>query len=80
VTDVIRAAVQATSTRPGLLANVPAEFRSDRHLVAYGRERLADEDLVGERAVDLRGVEVCDAALERGADEANPSCRSLAGP
>ena len=35
---------------------VEAEFRRDHNLVADGLERLADELLVGERAVELGGV------------------------
>jgi len=83
VTDVIRTAVEATATRPGLLIDVPAELRSNRHLVAHGCEGVADEHLVGERAVDLRGVEVSDTALDRGSDDPDPflpiGCRTVDG-
>ena len=41
-----------------------AELGRDHDLVADRFERLADELLVGERAVDLRGVEEGDAALD----------------
>ena len=51
------------------VVEVEAELRRDHDLVADRRERLADELLVRERAVDLRGVEERDAALDRRADE-----------
>ena len=46
-----------------------AELGGDHHLVAERRERLADQFLVGERAVDLGGVEEGDAALDGRADQ-----------
>jgi hypothetical protein len=45
-----------------------AELRGDLHLAAEGREGLAHELLVRERAVDFRGVEERDAVLDGGAD------------
>ena len=64
---VLGAAVEAA----GLTARseVEAELGRDHDLVADGLERLADELFVGERAVDLRGVEEGDAALDGGADQ-----------
>src|SRR5581483_6403742 len=46
-----------------------AELRRDHDPVADRLERFADELLVVERAVDLRGVEERDAALDRGPDQ-----------
>ena len=50
---------------------VEAELRRDHDLVADGLERLADELLVRERPVHLRGVEEGDPAFDRGADQAD---------
>ncbi len=59
--------------RPRLRArrriDVEAELGGDHDLVAERRQRLADEFLVGERAVDLGGVEEGDAALDGRADQ-----------
>ena len=59
--------------RPPLLArlriDVEAELGGDHHLVAEGRERLAHQLLVRERAVDLGGVEEGDAALDGRPDQ-----------
>ena len=44
-----------------------------------GPERLADHLLVGERAIDLGGVEEGHAALDRGADQARRPPPSTAG-
>ena len=63
--DRLRPAVER---RPPRL-EVEAELGRDHDLVANGLERLADELLVGERAVHLRGVEERDAALDRRADQ-----------
>ena len=54
---------------PGV-ASVDAarELRRDHVLVAMARDRPADELLVGQRAVELRGVEEVDAELERALD------------
>ena len=52
--------------------DVEAELGGDHHLVAEGREGLADELLVGERAVDLGGVEEGDAALDGRPDQRDP--------
>ena len=44
--------------------DVESELGGDDDLVAERSERLADEFLVGERAIDLGGVEEGDAALD----------------
>ena len=77
--DVLGPAVQAGSA--DRWPNFEAELGGDHDLVAERRERLADQLLVGERAVDLGGVEEGDAALDGGADQRDrlPACRS-AGP
>ena len=46
-----------------------AELGGDHDLVADRGERLADEGLVGERPVDLGGVEERDAEVDRFADD-----------
>ena len=65
--NVLRPAVE-----PGLLSilvPLEGELGGDHDLSAERRECLAEELLVPERAVRLRGVEECDAALDGGADE-----------
>ena len=64
--DVLGAAVQA-----GGAAAVEGEpeLGGDHDLVADRSQRLADELLVGERPVDLGGVEEGDAEVDGGADE-----------
>ena len=52
-----------------VLVEGEAELGGDDDLVADRLERLADELLVVERAVDLGGVEEGDAAVDRGAQE-----------
>jgi hypothetical protein len=47
----------------------PAELRRDDDAVADRRERLAEQFLVHERAVHLRGVEERDTAIDGGTDE-----------
>ena len=65
--DVLGPAVEppalavALESKPNLVAIT--------HPVADGRERLADQLLVGERTVDLGGVEEGDAAVDGRADE-----------
>ena len=65
--DVLRPAVQARRTlhpaRIGVGAKVEPEFGGDHHPVAEGSEGFAHEFFVQERAVDLGGVEECDAAF-----------------
>ena len=70
--DVIGPAVQATGALSGLRVDVPAELGRNRHVHANGRNRFADETLVGKWAVDFGRIEVGDAPLERGADETAP--------
>ena len=48
---------------------VEAELRRDHNLVADGLERLADELLVGERAVELGGVKERNAAIDGRPDQ-----------
>ena len=62
-------------SRPACLPSridVEAELGGDHDLVAHRLQRLADDLLVGERAVDLGGVEEGDAALDRRADQRDP--------
>ncbi len=66
--DVFGPAVQAT-LGAGLGIEVEAELAGDDHLVAHRLQRFADQPLVGERAIDLGGVEEGDATLGRGADQ-----------
>src|SRR4051794_41904079 len=63
--DPRRAAVEAAATA----LEVEAELGRDHDLVADRFERLADQLLVRERPVDLRGVEEADAALDRRPDQ-----------
>src|SRR5262249_27250162 len=62
--DVCGPTIQAT-----LASEIEAEFGGDRHLVTNGGEGFAHQFFVGERAVDLRGVEESHAALDGRADE-----------
>ena len=56
-------------------------FVAMTHLIAERRQRLADQLLVRERTVGLRGVEERDAALEGGADQRDHlPAFSVAGP
>ena len=56
---------------PSVARQLEAELGGDHHLVADRLQRLADQLLVGERAIDLGGVEEGHAALESGADQAD---------
>src|SRR3989441_6538859 len=67
--DVRGPAVQAGPVRFALERGPEAELGGDRHAPAEGNERLAQELFVRERAVDLGGVEECDAAFDRRADQ-----------
>ena len=67
--DVGRAAVQVAWAAAGVRDH--AELRGQHHLVAAALERLADEFLVGVRAVDLGGVDERDAEVERAVDGAD---------
>ena len=51
-----------------LLVDLEAELRADQRLVANRLQRLADQLLVHERTVALRGVEEGDATIDGGAD------------
>jgi hypothetical protein len=62
--DVLRPAVEA---REG--GEVEAELRGDHHLIPEGSKRFANEFLIGERAVDLGGVEEGDPAFEGRPDD-----------
>jgi hypothetical protein len=50
---------------------IEAELGGDDHLAAEGLQRLADEALIGEGAVDFGSVEEGDATLDRRADQAD---------
>jgi hypothetical protein len=67
--DVRRAAVE----HPGAAAEVrdEAELRRQHDLVAAGRDGPADEVLVRVGAVDLGGVDMADAQVERPVDGAD---------
>ena len=72
--DRARGGCRARPVRRAL--QVEPELRRDHDLVADRLERLADELLVGERAVDLGGVEERDAAVDGGCGSArsSPAC------
>ena len=53
----------------GLEIDVEAEFGRDHHLVADRTQSFANHLFIGERPVDLRGVEESNAPFNRGADE-----------
>jgi len=60
--DVLRPAVQdrpAPLHRPGIDAGIEPELGGDDHPVAQRCERLTDQFLVGERAVNLCRIEKC---------------------
>ena len=69
--DMLRAAVQAVLLA-GLWINIEAELGGDHHLIAHRRQRLAHHLFIGERAIDLGGVEEGDAAFRRRADQGDP--------
>lgn len=69
VADVLRPAVHALV--PGRAGDVDAEFGGDHHLITDRLQCLADDLLILERPIDLRGVEESDAALECRADQAD---------
>ena len=62
------------------IAVLEAELGGDHHLVAERRKRLAEQFLIGERAIGFRRVEEGDATFEGGADELMAACFSVAGP
>ena len=57
-----------------------AELGRDHHLIANGRERFADELLVGERTVRLGGVEERDAAVDGRSNDRDAVLAVAAGP
>ena len=59
----------AVHSRHLAVDDVEAELGGDHHPVADRPQRLADDLLVGEGAVDFRRVEEGDAALRRVADQ-----------
>ena len=68
--DVLRPAVHARRSRPMIAAaQIEPELRGDHHFAAEGRQRLAHELFVDERAVDLGGVEERDAAFHGGVEK-----------
>jgi hypothetical protein len=81
--DVLRPAVQARPLHPGgdrSGTEVEPEFGGDHHLLAEGSEGFAHQLFVQERAVDLGGVEECDAAFHGCPEREVISCLSLGGP
>ena len=67
--DVLRPAVEADHPGPPSGSSAKPNFVAMTTLPAEGRERLADELFVRERAVDLGGVEERDAALDGRPDQ-----------
>ena len=66
--DVLRTAVEATLCPVfGSMSN--AELGGDHDSLAEGGKRFATKFLVGERAVDFRGVKQRDAALDGRTDQ-----------
>ena len=80
--STLRLIVSGRLSRPPRLPalEVEAELRRDHDLIADGLERFADQLLVGERPIDLRGVEERHAALDRRPEHAIISRRSGSGP
>jgi hypothetical protein len=68
-TDIRRATVDDARAAAGVRDE--AELRRQHHTVAAVLDGPADEFLVGERTVDLGGVEVGDAEVQRSVDGAN---------
>ena len=69
--DVVGAAVEARAALARVGIDVPAELGGDHHLVAHGRQRVADQFLVGKGAVGFGGIEQGHPALVRTADDAD---------
>ena len=71
------AAVGAPGAAASVGIDIEAELGGDDDLAAEGREGLADEFFVVERAVDFGGVKESDAALDGGAEQSDgtPSFR-----
>ena len=65
--DVLRPAVQTRRTGPIIAATqVEPELGGDPHLLAEGREGLADEIFVCEGSIDFSGIKEGDAAFDGG--------------
>ncbi len=80
LSDVFGSAVEARPTWCATGLELEAEFRGDNDSIAEGRQRLADELFVVERAVNLGRIEERDALVDRGANRDSISCLSQAGP
>jgi hypothetical protein len=77
--DGLRAAVERAGTERAV--QVEAELRGDHDLAAHRFERLPDQLLIGEWAVDLRSVEEGEAPVDGRADQgAIIACLSAGGP
>jgi len=76
--------VFGTTVEAALLAvfwiDVEAELGGDHHLIAERRQRLADQFLVRERAVDLGGVEKGDTSRNGRPDQRDSLLLVDAGP
>jgi hypothetical protein len=66
--DVLGAAVEADGLAGGGI-DFPSELGGDHHAIPDGLQRLADKFLVGERAVDLGGVEKRHSFVHGGTDD-----------
>ncbi len=64
--DLFRPAVQSLPARASIWIEIEAELGDYDHLVTYRRKRLAQQLLVGEWAIDLSGIEKCDATFHGG--------------
>src|SRR5262245_27751082 len=68
--DGLRSAIELSGL-VSLRIEVKAKLRRDDHARAVWRQRFADDILVRERPVYLRGVEESDPALDRAPNERN---------
>jgi hypothetical protein len=67
--DVLRLAIDSSQWPLGFGIDFESELGGDHDLITEGNEGLADQFLVGERAVSFGGIEECDTSFESGADE-----------
>jgi hypothetical protein len=67
-TDCFGLAVESAGL-PAVAVDLEAEFRGDHHTVTNGCESFADDVLVGEWAVHLRGIEECDSTIDCRSDQ-----------